>query len=121
MSLNVNGGVIEEFRRQIINEAVKDLLAKFTTMVETSLGVLNNGHGSNGKTVVKMVKDKKRRAKKLCAAGGCQNPFAPRFGGFCVDHRTSSGYRAWRTRRMASQTTYVTMRAIRADCRNPRA
>ena len=111
MSADMNVNVIEEFRKQIINEAVKDLLGKFVTMVETSLDVLNGGNGkTNGKSetgkkvLVKMVTRKKRRAKQLCAVGGCTNPFAPRFGGFCVDHRTSSGYRAWRTRRTASQS-----------------
>lgn len=108
MSFDVSGGVIEEFRKQIINEAVKDLLDKFTSMVETSLDVLNGSmNGKNGKhekVLVKMVTKKRKRAKKCCAVSGCSNPFAPRFGGFCVDHRTSSGYRAWRTRRTASQT-----------------
>jgi len=108
--------VLEQYRREIINQTVQDLLEKFTSLMNTSLAVLN-GRKVNPdeweevrvkprpeKVLVKMVTTKKRRAKQLCAVGGCTNPFAPRFGGFCADHRTSSGYRAWRTRRTVSQS-----------------
>ncbi len=36
-----------------------------------------------------------KRPRKLCPAKGCKNTFAPRYGGYCEDHRTTAGYKAW--------------------------
>jgi len=110
--------VLEQYRREIINQTVQDLLEKFTSLMNTSLAVLNGrkvnldeweevgeevrGEPKPKKVVVKMA-TRKKRARKSCPVKGCKNVFAPRYGGFCVEHRTSSGYRAWRTRKTASE------------------
>jgi hypothetical protein len=116
--------VLEQYRREIINQTVQDLLEKFTSLMSTSLAVLNGrkvnpdewveeigeeirGQPKPEKVFVKMV-TRKKIARKSCPVKGCKNVFAPRFGGFCNDHRTSSGYRAWRTRKTASEFVTVT-------------
>ena len=110
--------VLEQYRKQIIDQAIREMRERFNAVVETSLAVLNGrkvnpdeweevgeeirGEPKPKKVVVKMVAGKKR-ARKSCPVKGCKNVFAPRFGGFCLEHRTSSGYRAWRTRKTASE------------------
>jgi len=98
--------VLEQYRREIINQTVQDLLEKFTSMVNTSLAVLNGrkvnpdeweevrGEPKPKKVIVKMA-TRKKRARKSCPVKGCKNVFAPRFGGFCNDHRGTTEFKAW--------------------------
>jgi hypothetical protein len=41
----------------------------------------------------------KKRAKLTCPVEGCRSAFSPRFGGWCVDHRNTAGFRAWTKKR----------------------
>lgn len=40
-------------------------------------------------------KAKRGRRKLTCPVDGCKRPFATRFGGYCSDHRSTAGYKAW--------------------------
>jgi len=116
VSLNADN-FLEEYRKQIIRQAVKDLFGKINLMVETSLSVLDgkvptSPMPSSGKKVnldeweevlekprpKKAVKvgRKKPRPQRLCPIEGCKSSFAPRYGGFCKKHRSTAASKLWR-------------------------
>lgn len=80
--------VINRIRLDAFAEAHASLIEKLKTL----LSVLT----SQSKAVRKAVrKPRRKRAKQHCPVKGCKNVFAPRFGGYCVDHRKAPGYLAW--------------------------
>lgn len=40
-------------------------------------------------------KARKPRAKLTCPVSGCKSPFAPRYGGYCEEHRNTKGFKYW--------------------------
>lgn len=45
----------------------------------------------------------RQRPAKRCPVKGCRNAFAPRFGGYCEDHRGTAGYKAWAAKSAAKK------------------
>jgi hypothetical protein len=47
------------------------------------------------KVIVQMVTRKRKRRHKQCPVKHCKKPFAPRYGGFCNEHRNTPEFKAW--------------------------
>ena len=70
----------EERLRTIIDRTVSELMAFAEQLArQRAIEALQTGSGG--------VRAYRRRAAKNCPVPGCTRPFAPRYGGFCPQHK----------------------------------